>query len=150
MQQVAGWGLINWADPVQSMLLSRSSHYNLITQIESRSFIYATQSPTLVLIHKVWQEVRRIMQYENISTYALIWGNTNYPELCKLEMFESWSAVGIHYIAQLYKDNTFRTFHYLRTMYPLPSHAFFYIYSCDMLCSLSLKIKNLRYRICHL
>lgn len=80
---------------------SITSCYYLIAQLEAGSFACNPQSPTLERMHKVWQEMKRIIKYRNISVYFPLWGNKNYEEMVKLEGFGAWRELGIQYIVQL-------------------------------------------------
>ena len=42
LQQVAEWGVIDWTDPIQSIISSRCSQYHLIAQLESGNFVDAS------------------------------------------------------------------------------------------------------------
>lgn len=83
------------------------------------------QGLTLGLIHKVWQGMKRIMQYNHISVYSPLWGNKHFEELDKLKGFVVWREKGIKYIAKLYTDNILKTFQDLQKTYVLPPYTFY-------------------------
>lgn len=125
LQHFAGWGAANWEDSIQALLLSNSSHYNLLAQLESGAFAYTCKSPTMILMNRVWKEMRSIMKYAGASEYSPLWWNRQYKELGKLKGFESWCFKGLQYITQLYSHNILRSFQDLQESFHLPHHNFF-------------------------
>lgn len=61
LQHVSGSGTMNTHDPIQAMLLSRSTKYHLFAQLEAGRFRARCQYPTLLIMTKVWHEMRRII-----------------------------------------------------------------------------------------
>lgn len=54
MQHFAGWGVMNWADHIQSLLLSPNPRYHLLAQLQSGAFVHLQYGPALKLMNKAW------------------------------------------------------------------------------------------------
>lgn len=67
--QHSGWGTLNAQDPIQVPLMSRSTKYRLLAQLEAGGMVTVCQNLSLSLMVKVWDEMSRI--------WESIWKKTN-------------------------------------------------------------------------
>lgn len=96
--QVAPFGgTIDVNVPIQAALLARSNKYHLLAQLEAGGFLEFPHFPTLILMAKVWDEMKRIMGYVGISSYHPIWEKGSLVELGKLQGFSEWFSQGIQF-----------------------------------------------------
>lgn len=89
-------------NPIQAMLLSRSNKYPLVAQLEAEGFRTGCQYPTLLMMARVWDEMRKIIGYVGISRFHPIWERGRLEELRKLQGFTGWYKSSILFLYQLY------------------------------------------------
>ena len=125
LQHLAGWLCPEPLDPTRNMVGARVSGDNLVECIEAGELGAMDQYPTLILIDKIWNKTKQLLQYTGYNSWSRIWRNSNYPELNKLQGFIDWERWGIKYISQLYDGGVFREFQSLRAEFALPNTFFF-------------------------
>lgn len=61
-------------------------------------------------MHKVWNDMKGIMNYDGISEYMPLWDNLRLEELGKLEGFNFLYERGIKFVVQLYHQTVLRSY----------------------------------------
>lgn len=56
----------------------------------------------------------------------MLWNNSAYPELAKIQYAPKWQAYGITHVRQVFTDNTLLTFSALQAKFGLPQQMHFY------------------------
>lgn len=107
----------------ERMMLQGSLHNMVVEVLEADSFPH--RSLTLKLIAKVWQSVKIVMGYKEITECAPIWNNRQLQELVLMEKINEWEESGIGQLAQLYEGSTLKTFVELRREYGIPTNLFY-------------------------
>lgn len=62
-------------------------------------------NPTLKMITKVWQSVKRLTGYKGVTEYSTLWHNKYLQELLVVGKIKEWEKQGIRRLAQLYEGN---------------------------------------------
>lgn len=109
LQHFSGWRSMDIGDAIQ-FLLSRSNKYHLLAQLKAGEFWESPQLTYLILMVKVWDEMKRIMGYAGITRFHPIWEKDRLEELGKLQGFAEWYTQCIHYLHHLYSNNHLKTF----------------------------------------
>lgn len=111
------------SDPIQAVLLARSKQ--ILPQLEAGGFWESPQFPSMILMVKVWDEMKRIMGFDGITRYHPIWEKGRLEQLGKLQGFAEWYTQGIYYLHQLYSNSHLKTFEDIRAEFGIQSSRFY-------------------------
>lgn len=61
-------------------------------------------------MQKLWATVKKHLGITGFLKETTLWYNPSYKELSKLEGFQTWEALAIRYISQVYSQNVLECF----------------------------------------
>lgn len=86
------------------MMLFKTPHNMVVEAMEADSFPF--RNPTLIMITKMWESVKTLMEYRGFTEYSPIWNNKKLHKLQFMGKIKEWENQGINRLAHLYKDST--------------------------------------------
>lgn len=109
--------------PNGRLLLTSVLYNTLIEALKADMFHH--EFPTIKLIVRLWKTVKKLMRYEGLTDYTLIWNNCNLQEILKIGKVRVWENLGIKRLRQLYSGNTLKKFPELVREFKIPQSSLF-------------------------
>lgn len=134
MQHLVGWAHRHSGNPSTNLICSELGQDAPSSLLEGGHYYRSIHYPTYNLVHRVWQEVSRVMGFEDLKECALIWGNRSLEEIHKTGQMALWTEEGMTRLCQLYHGGFLKTFRHWLKNFCCPNLHISPTYVCVMLC----------------
>lgn len=75
-----------------------------------------------MLIQKIWNKAKQLQQVTDFASYNLIWHNSTYAELAKLQNSAKWITYRVTHLHQIFANRTLLS---LTLLFSLPQYMYF-------------------------
>lgn len=123
VQHMGGCNRLGKGVTGNNVLLGDTNRDTIVEALEADSFI--TRCPTTQLMVKSWTKVKKIMGYVDFSEFSPLWDNSKLNEVKIMGKIEEWDRQGIHFLSQLYKAGSLKTFQELVIEFAIPNRSFY-------------------------
>lgn len=112
-------------DPTFNLMEQILGPVPLVTQLEAGSLSNFKSLCTMLMLQKVWDTSKSMLQYRGYSQYTPLWDNNTLPEIAKFGTFEHWKLRDITLVSQLFLNDVFKSFQQLEEEFHLPQNCFY-------------------------